>query len=292
MRWTILLMAALAGQEGAPERLKPEKEGEGLAAKYPGDAGLAKDPAVVLVEDFESGELKAWTETKAPEIVEEAHSGRKGLKFTATLGGATGGHLWKMLKPGHATLHLRFYVKFPEDHSYVHHFVHLCGYNPPTAWPQGGAGERPAGDKRFSTGVEPWGHWGKQGPPGAWHLYTYWQEMKKAPDGRYWGNHFEPEKPAAAERGKWTCVEVMIKCNTVGKADGEQAFWIDGACAGRWGGIRWRSSDDLLVNGVWILYYITENAAKQNGVKDPPKTSSVLFDDIVVATAYIGPRKR
>ncbi len=294
MRILALLALLVVGQDPEPpKRLDIEKEADGLAAKYPGDRGIEKDTAVVLVENFESGELKQWNETKGKtEFAADAHGGSKALKITATLGDDTGGHLYKMLDAGRERLHFRFYVKFAKEHEYVHHFVHLTGYNPGTKWPQGGAGECPEGDKRFSSGIEPWGDWGKHKPPGAWNLYTYWCEMKKSRDGKFWGNSFQPEKPVAVEKDKWICVEFMIRCNTVGKADGEQAFWIDGKCAGRWGGIRWRTSKDLAVNGVWLLYYITENAPKQNGVKEPRKTNDVLFDDIVVATEYIGPVKR
>jgi hypothetical protein len=257
-----------------------------IASKYPGDAGIEKDPRVVLAENFSSGKLDRWDEqTGKPKIVDGA------IQFTATLGENTGGHLYKMLKPGHEKLHFRFYVKFEKEHEYVHHFVHLTGYHPPTRWPQGGAGEKPGGDERFSTGIEPWGNWGKHGPPGAWNLYTYWCEMKPSRDGKHWGNSFQPEKPILVERDRWICVEFMVKCNTVGEADGEQAFWIDGKEAGRWDGIRWRTNADLKVNGVWLLYYITENAPRQNSVKNPRKTNSVLFDDIVVATELIGPKK-
>jgi len=282
----MILIAMLLLQTPLPVTV----EGDGLAAKL-GD-GLAKDPRVVLVEDFEAGDLKQWSEnTGKPQFADDAHGGKKSIKFTATLGENTGGHLWKMLKPGYDRLHFRYYVKFPKDHEYIHHFTHLCGYNPATAWPQGGAGELPAGDKRFSTGLEPWGHWGREPMPGAWGFYTYWCEMKKSPDGKYWGNGFHPEKPVRVERDRWICCEFMIACNTVGKADGEQAFWIDGKCAGRWGGFRWRTDAALNVNGVWLLYYITDGAAKQNRVKEPKKENSIFFDDVVVATEYIGPHK-
>lgn len=287
-----LLALAFVVQDAKIESLEPVKE-KGLAKEYPGDAGIEKDKRVIFAEGFEAGELKAWSETKGKaEFVDDAHGGRKALRFTATLGEDTGGHLYKMLDPGHEKLHFRFYVRFPKEHEYVHHFVHLVGYNPATRWPQGGAGERPDGDERFSTGIEPWGDWGKHAAPGIWNLYTYWCEMKKAPDGKYWGNSFRPEKPVEVVKDRWTCVEFMIKCNTVGKADGEQAFWIDGECAGRWGGYRWRTDAELKVNGVWLLYYITENAAKQNHVDDPAKVNQAVFDDLVVATEYIGPRTK
>ncbi|MHC4607830.1 MAG: hypothetical protein ACYTAF_13030, partial [Planctomycetota bacterium] len=180
-----------------------------------------------------------------------------------------------------------------KEHGYIHHFVHLTGYNPPTRWPQGGAGERPKGDERFSTGIEPWGDWGRHPPPGAWHFYTYWCEMKAAPDGKYWGNGFGPEKPVPVVRDKWICVEIMLKCNSApGRKDGEQALWIDGKKIGSWSGIRWRKDKKLKVNGLWMLYYITPNAARQNKVEDPRKVNRVRFDEIVVSKSYIGPLKK
>jgi hypothetical protein len=46
-------------------------------------------------------------------------------------------------------------------------------------------------------------------------------------------------------------------------------------------GFRWRNSKDLNLNYVWVYLYIT----------DAPKghVSRVWYDDIVVATEYIGP---
>jgi hypothetical protein len=253
----------------------------------------AQAEEAVFSEDFEQFDAKRWNEIgAAKEAVQIVNGGHRGkcVQITATLGENTGAHLYKMLNPGLDTCHLRFYVKFEKEHEYIHHFVHLVGYNPPTRWPQGGAGQRPAGNERFSSGIEPWGFWGKHPPPGAWHFYSYWCEMNRSGDGKYWGNSFAPKEPVLVQRDKWICVEMMLKCNASGeKADGEQAFWIDGKEIGRWGGIRWRTDAKLKVNGVWMLYYITENAARQNKVKEPRKVNRVWFDDIVVSRSYIGP---
>jgi hypothetical protein len=251
-----------------------------------------RDGAVAFAEDFEHFDRKRWDDFgDAPKAVEVVEGGRAGkcVQITASLGENTGAHLYKMLEPGLETCHLRFYVKFDEQHDYIHHFVHLVGYNPPTRFPQGGAGERPKGDERFSTGIEPWGDWGKHPAPGMWHFYSYWHEMPKSRDGKYWGASFNPDPVVLVKRDVWTCVEVMLKCNTVGKADGEQALWIDGKEVGRWGGIRWRTDAKLKVNGLWMLYYITENAGRQNDVKEPRKVNRVWFDDIVVSDRYVGP---
>jgi hypothetical protein len=285
-----LLLIALWLQDPLPI----QNEGKGFAAKYPGDRGLRDDKRVVLVENFEDADFrKGWMEVKEPSeklrLVDDR--GGKALEILSDLDKDTGGHLYRMIAPGLDTAYLRFYVWFDPEHSYVHHFVNLMGYNPATRWPQGHAGEKPDGDDRFTTGIEPWGDWGKVTPPGLWNFYSYWCEMKKAPDGKFWGHSFRPKKDVPVERGRWICVEIMLKCNTVGKADGEQAFWIDGKCAGRWGGLRWRTSKDLNVNGVCLSYYMTQRIPRGEDAKSPRKKNRVRFDDVVLAAEYIGPKE-
>lgn len=56
-------------------------------------------------------------------------------------------------------------------------------------------------------------------------------------------------------------------------------------------GFAWRTSKDLKVNFFWLLFYVTEHAAHQNKVVNPNPIARVWFDDIVVATQYIGPVK-
>ena len=105
-----------------------------------------------------------------------------------------------------------------------------------------------------------------------------------------WGTVFNG-KQDQIEPGRWYCVEVMLKANSKpDKADGEQAFWIDGELYGRFTGFRWRTTDELKINSFWLLYYNTDQPARHN--KDPHPESRVMevwFDDIVVATEYIGP---
>lgn len=261
-------------------------------APEPGPPPEPKPVALVLAEDFEAFDRARWDDLgrtpSALRIVDGGRGGGRCAQLTATLGSDTGAHLYKMLEPGLETCHLRFYVRFEDDPGYVHHFVHLVGYRPATRWPQGGAGERPRGDERFSTGIEPWGDWGRHPAPGAWHFYSYFGEMKAAPDGKYWGNSFAPDPPVLVERGRWLCVEIMLKCNRPDAADGEQALWLDGREVARFGGIRWRTDARLNVNGVWLMHYVTEQAYRHNRVA-ARKVNRVWFDDVAVAGEYIGP---
>ncbi len=311
------LMALAVGQ--TPEA--------GIAARYPGDRGIARDARVLLHEDFESGSMadvtRRWTAVsneggRALELVPggpgSASAGRC-LRATATLGSNTGGHLYKRLPREVDTLYARFYVRFAADAPYIHHFVHLGGYRPATDWPQGGAGERPAGDERITVGIEPHGVGGAYPAPGVWTFYAYWHEMKISADGKYWGNAMRPARPALVPKDRWQCVEVMLKLNSSpDAADGELALWLDGKQAyhirkgtpiGPWTGLgfdtrpegkpfdgfRWRTSSDLKLNFFWLLHYVTESAAQQNNVANPARVNRVWFDDIVVAAEYIGPRR-
>ena len=142
------------------------------------------------------------------------------------------------------------------------------------------------------------------------------------PRGQTWGNSFIRDPKLAVERGRWICVEQMIRMNAVGDSNGEQALWLDGKLVahlgkgfpkGRWTfdkfepgkdgdgvrwsdakgdreyfkvpeggapfeGYRWRTAPELNVNYVWLYVYATE-----------PGRIRVWYDDVVVATEYIGP---
>jgi hypothetical protein len=305
----------------------------GMAVRYVGDAGIESDPAVLFVEQFDEGSLAAvtrnWTEAKGvkegilalSDDVPPGSPGRNSLCMTATKGKNTGGHLWKLLKPGVDQMYARFYVRFSKDHPYVHHFVKIGAWRDSPNWPQGEAGYRPDGAKRFQTGIEPGSGWGQYDPPGAWHFYTYWCQMQswQGPSGTsFYGNGFAPAESEQVPRDRWQCVEFMVKANTSpDRSDGEQAFWIDGRLVGRWApgtptgrwvkdrfvageggpfeGFRWRTDNELKINTFWLLYYM-ENVFKdadqfktRSGIAYNPDSGSVWFDHVIVATRYIGP---
>ena len=187
------------------------------------------------------------------------------------------------------SLFIRFYVRFDKDVDYIHHFCTLRAnkaLHGEDAWSGfGGAGLKPQGTERFSTALEPWGDWGRNPAPGKWHFYSYWHEMQPSPDGNYWGNAFDADNQASIEKEQWICAEFMLKHNTPGKSDGEQAWWIDGKLIGHFKGINWRTSSDLWANAFTLESYVTDRWTKQ-------ETNQVWFDNIVIAQAYIGPAGR
>ncbi len=307
--------------------------GPGLAAKYPGDAGIGKDPRVVQVEDFEQADVATlaaeWESVKATEEmsltddIPAGSGGRQSLLMDRRSG--PGGALYRRLRNGEGgfgydRIFARYYVKFAEDCGELHHFGPcLGGHVPATAWPSVKAGIPTDGAKSFWSGIEPYGKsW-------TWDYYTYWCEMGGSPPrGQTWGNSFIRDPALTVEKGRWICVEQMISMNDVGDTNGEQALWIDGRLVShlgkgfpkgrrifdkfepgrggdgvRWNpekkdreytkvpedgapfeGFRWRTVPELNVNYIW-LYVYTE--------KPEGHRIRVWFDDVVVATEYIGP---
>lgn len=307
--------------------------GLGLSAKYPGDVGIEKDPKVIQVEDFEQEDIaalaKEWESVKSQKEmnltadVPKGSGGKQSLMMDRQSG--PGGALYRRLKNekggfGYDQVFVRYYVKFAEDCGELHHFGPCIGGDfPATAWPSVKAGIPTDGAKSFWSGIEP------HGKSWTWDYYTYWCEMGGSPPrGQTWGNSFIRDPSLKVEKGRWICIEQMIKVNDLGDTNGEQALWIDGKLishlgkgfpkgrwlfdkfeAGRGGesvrwsqkknkresfkvpeggqafeGFRWRTVPELNVNYVW-LYVYTE---KPEGYR-----IKVWFDDVVVATEYIGP---
>jgi hypothetical protein len=281
-----------SGPEGALPPQKPTPtpgpERGGLASLYPGDEGIERDPRVLFVEDFETGSVEQigarWGNISREENIALSADIHPNSPGDRSIHISKNGHLYTHTN-GVDTMFARFYVKFHDKTGYIHHFVHLVADRTPTPWPKGGAGETPPGDAKFSTGIEPTGRWGRYPPPGVWNFYTYWHEMKTK-----WGTVFNG-KQEAIQPGRWYCVEVMLKANSSPeKADGEQAFWVDGELYGHFKGFRWRTTDKLKINSFWLMFYNTDQAAQQN--RDPNPQSRVMevwFDDIVIATEYVGP---
>jgi len=300
--------AALAAEPITTDavRIAPKLDASvsGLAAKYPGDAGIATDSDVLFAENFESGDMKKWDQKNGRVVMTEdqPNSGRWCVQMPMERGKNHGGDAIKWFMPGADAVYARFYVKFSLDYQYNHHFVWLGANQRTNKWSAfGKAGLKPNGTY-YSTGMEPWFAWGKNPPPGEVNLYTYYLDME--PDrkmDKYWGNGFFPPgpgkgKPAGAARvipplNQWQCWEFMIQANTApDKSDGKQAIWVDGKLIGEFTGIRWRSDLDLKVNCLWLEHYGYDEG-------DPTKqyskeSQSVWFDDVVVARRYIGPIKK
>ena len=127
---------SLAGRQASAVTVPPRPtpaipEGTtGLAAKYPGDVGIEKDPDVVFVESFEGSVdeiCSHWEAAVGKPIMSKANEvppgsgGKQSLRLTRVAGGTQGymdgGNLYRRLKNEHGRfgydqLFFRFYMKF------------------------------------------------------------------------------------------------------------------------------------------------------------------------------------
>ncbi len=305
----VFLYAGTTAQSNSDGKIQ-----EGIAKNYVNDKNIQSNPAVIFASGFEDG-FEGWTafNEKVSKIVSDpdaAFSGKKVLKTTATRGVNTGGDVEYKIAPGQEKIYLRFYTKLDENTINPHHFVKIRAIKD-GVWPN--AGQKPEGDKAFWTGIEPMEN-------NTWHFYTYWHDMHSwqsregKPDGRpnpYYGNTFNGSGQTPFKKGEWVCIEAMVKANTPGQNDGEQAFWINGEKIGHWKkgepmgewrndrfvtggdnakpfeGYNWRTAEDLKINKIVLQWYISkEHMERKKATQDE---NSVFFDNVVVATEYIGP---
>ncbi len=198
-------------------------------------------------------------------------------------------------------LFFRVWMRFAEDHRYVHHFLNVGGSQPDDYWYHGTAGCLPNGEMSMGTTVD----FRKNNHES--HFYTYFPEMKCDTNcGDYmdvdkvcdeceekglptcevykqccWGNHFEAAIPFAFPVGEWFCFEMMMHANTVGNHDGSMAYWVNDTLIHREDGMMWRTSPTLALNRVRLQHYITTEDAQGF-------SNRVWFDDVVVSTERIG----
>lgn len=282
-----VVIIALSACASAPPPISP-KEQVGIASDYPNDREIKSDNRVVFYENFEDkslGEIiDRWGDAKHIQNLSLSNEITQLSKGSHSLRIKDNGHLYTHFSEID-TLFARFYVKFHIDTGYIHHLVNFVADKNPTPWPKGGAGRRPRGDQFFSVAIEPDGLSGRSDPPGIWTFYNYWHEMLGG-----WGNKFYTSDDPI-EPGKWYCIEVMIKTNSSPTLDdGELALWVDGALKGHFRNFLWRTSNELKLNTISLSYYVTERAMRRNrDFRRDERVMEIWFDDIVIATSYIGP---
>jgi hypothetical protein len=221
-----------------------------LGERYPGDVGIASDPAVLFHDDFEAG----WGRWDAPtadtmylhleDDAATAHAGSRYLRSTVTAQ-----HLAAQMYISSSTrvtferrvdaVYFRFYARFPELAPNPHHWVRIAAGDEDFS-SSGLANTVPAGDDGFwfdfDADNDDW-----------FNFYVYWYEMRsgRCNDGSaipgcegdqgstyYYGNVFRPPDQQPFPRDRWFCIEIHARANTVGSSDGALAFWIDDAPVG------------------------------------------------------------
>ncbi len=306
----VCLAAAIGGEEAA-NVLPSLPEGNGLAAKYPGDLGIEKDPAVVFADGFEGCSLPADLRAKWDWLIHDAnmriaqepdnvHGGGRALEMTVPqqsipLAVAVD----KQLKDERDVLFLRWYSKFDKGFLVRRSSVHNGGSISSRYFPGGQAtpGIRADGRNKFLANYEDENSTGES--PGALNIYCYHPEQ-----GGGFGDHFYPSglvipgsevRSGAAtfgpsfiarpdvipELGRWYCYEFMVKANTPGLRDGRIACWLDGKLVADFPNLRLRDVDTLKIDRFGVGLFISRDTVRAN---------TKWYDDVVAATSYIGPQ--
>lgn len=224
--------------------------GAKLSDRYPDEASLVADPAVLFHDDFEQG----WGKWDAPTsdttylFIEAAqglaHSGSHYLRSTVSeaqlqaqeyISSST-----KLTFPQRVdTVYWRFYARFKGVSPTPHHWVRMAAGT--EAFSSSGlANTVPAGDQGFWFDLD-------ANTADVFNFYVYWYKMRsgRCNDGSatpgcagdqgttyYYGNNFRPPNQQAFARDRWFCIEIMAKANHVGSSDGALAFSIDGDLVG------------------------------------------------------------
>ncbi len=308
-----VLPGNFAGCLGEPATTPPEAGDQsgpmpGIAARYPGDAGIANDPAVIFADDFESytgpADLKRkWDNfhqasgTRIATEPENVFAGRHALEFTvpaqkAELSNATD----KRVSPELDVLYLRYYAKFQAPYDVVgssHNGSSISAhyFNNNQATP----GVRADGTNKFLVNLENWRGDTVTASPGPLNVYVYHPAQRD----RY-GDHFFPtglvlpnsslpydfgpefvgRPDIIPELGRWYCYEYMVKANTPGQRDGRITFWLDGVLTADFPNLRLRDVPGLKIDRFQLCFHVGTN---------PQGETKKWYDNVVAAKSYIGP---
>ncbi len=158
------------------------------------------------------------------------HNGTRSLQISF-LAGQQGGWLSYVFNPAYDRVFVRLFVKLQANFQFDNAGQSLLNLiagrtdNPYSGL--GKMGSQPNGTDFFSTGFkmmkDP-----ASSAPGPFHLNTYFPSMNPAPPDTYFGSNFSQMAPAMNfPTNRWVCLELEMKTNTPGLANGEERLWID-----------------------------------------------------------------
>jgi len=221
-------------------------DGQTLSERYPGDVGMADDPAVLFFDDFEQG-WGAWdwpdADTEHLFLTTDPATANGGSRFLRST--VTGDQLLqdqyissstKATFPERTdTMYFRYYARFVDVAPNPHHWVRVAAGDD-TYDSSGLANTVPPGDAGFWFDFD-------ISNEDVFNFYVYWYEMRsgwcndgsatpgcegqQGGDPYFYGNVFRPPAQTPFVRDTWVCIEMMGQANTVGSSDGALAFWID-----------------------------------------------------------------
>jgi hypothetical protein len=251
-------------------RLRPRVIGKSSAAEQP---GLVAPRDILIYETFDGetsydGSARGWLQPSA--ALAPGFFG-KGLEVRYFAGGGP-------VEPG-----ARFVIGVaagsqppsgPPDEVFLRYYVRLSDnfdFGPGGVLP-GVCGGRCGAPPRSLDGVEAWAirlRWSPTGELGFEHV-------PHAQLALGWNRTLTP--------GRWHALELRVKLNDPARADGVIEGWFDGEKVATHAGLRLRSVGTLHADGVAFDTFFRGRG------QGPSREVRAIFDELVLATSYVGPR--
>jgi hypothetical protein len=300
----VLWLTAIGGQGGErvgvfrlqPPVGAPSAEVQyGLAAKYPNDRGIDKDPNVILFAGFEQPEWKTqWSYVTNSSLIEIVDRDEpltfqplrgKALRVALTpkqnLGLNMGYKFREALGQEPEEIYFRYYLRFANDWSPVYDGGKLPGIS--GTYNKAGWGGRRSNGKNGWSMRSTFVRWTARDDPlkGRTQVGTYaYHANMRGTYGDRWDWSIGDRGLLANNR--WYSIEQYLKINTPGRNDGVLRVWVDGLLAFEQSGIRVRDIPELKIDQIWMDVY-------HGGTRRSGHPQHLYIDNVVIADRYIGP---
>lgn len=271
---------------------------KGIASHYVLDRDIADDPAVIFATDFESGDWQSeWSVAEPKDKIDIVDRESRFQGFESLQGKALRSRIAKgsttalntSFKFGREigsepeAVFFRYYLRLADDWNQTVQGGKLPGIS--------GTYGRVGWGGRKSDGINGWsarGLFRKTVPEGnplsgttPVGFYCYHADM----EGRYGTNWvWNRNYLGYLNTNRWYCIEQYCRLNTPGEKDGVLRAWIDGQLAFEKTDVRFRLTDKLKIEQVWMNVY-------HGGTIPSPYDQHVFIDNVVIARQYIGPIK-
>jgi hypothetical protein len=268
----------------------------GIAARYGNDRGIADDPDVIFATGFERANWQSeWTQAEPKDRIDTIDVDRRFEKFQPLQGKAlrsriaTGSTtalntLFKFDEQiGHEPeeIYFRYYLRLADDWNQTVQGGKLPGIS--------GTYGRAGWGGRKSNGKNGWSARGlfkmtvPAGNPLAGRtpigFYCYHADMKDSYGTNWvWNKDYR----GYLETNRWYAIEQYCRLNTPGEKNGVLRAWVDGQLAFEKTDVRFRLTDELRIEQVWMNVY-------HGGTIPSPHDQHVFIDNVVIANNYIGP---
>lgn len=280
--------------QGHDER--PSLPVQGIAARHENDRGIGDDPDVIFATGFERADWASeWTRAEPKDRIDTIGDDGHFEKFQALQGKALRSRIAKGTTTALNTIY-KFddEVGYEPEEIYFRYYLRLAdnwnqtvqgGKLPGISGTYGRAGW----GGRKSNGTNGWSARGlfrmtvPEGNPLAGKtpigFYCYHADMKGSYGTNWvWSKGYR----GYLETNQWYAIEQYCRLNTPGEPNGVLRAWVDGHLAFEKTDVRFRLTDELKIEQVWMNLY-------HGGTIPSPHDQHVFIDNVVIANKYIGP---